>query len=159
MKAPPREIPPSRMQRALRKDSDLVLLPTVYETIWQHCSVIQQGKLQLVINALQEELAIASRNRQPVYCGMSGIILARLWDMGCNNAGWLVCGGLKWKARWEMFSAEMDKMSKGLVKWKRNSKLNSLHGGERTVGFMEHTGFVSGYQRALKKSWMVIRAV
>lgn len=61
--------PSQRMWLVMRKDGDLLLLPPVYETIWQHCTVIHQGKLQLVINALQKELAIAIHNHQPIYCG------------------------------------------------------------------------------------------
>ncbi len=57
------------MWLVMRKDGDLLLLPPVYETIWQHCTVIHQGKLQLAINALQKELAIAIHNHQPIYCG------------------------------------------------------------------------------------------
>ncbi len=53
----------------MRKDGDLLLLPPVYETIWQHCIVIHQGKLQLAINALQKDLAIVVHNHQPIYCG------------------------------------------------------------------------------------------
>lgn len=59
--------------------------------------MIHQGKLQLVINALQKELAIAIRNHQPIYCGKAALFWQdfEIWDV-------MDCGGLmKWNSQGE----------------------------------------------------------
>lgn len=77
--------------------------------------MIHQGKLQLVINALQKELAIAIRNHQPIYSGKAALFWqdSEIWDV-------MDCGGLmKWNSQGE------------------NTKESEEHAGNGNGGAME----------------------
>lgn len=77
--------------------------------------MIHQGKLQLVINALQKELAIAIHNHQPIYCGKAALFWQdfEIWDV-------MDCGGLmKWNSQGE------------------NTKESEEHAGNGDGGAME----------------------
>lgn len=86
--------------------------------------MIHQGKLQLVINALQKELAIAIRNHQPIYCGKAALFWQdyEIWDV--MDSGVL----MKWNSQGENTGGSEEQAMEMVDQWKRSRRLRRRHG-------------------------------
>lgn len=155
MQAPQREIPPSRMQRVLGKTVtyfSCLLFMRQYDNIVLWFSM---GNYSLLLMSCKKNWQLRAATANPYMAGWVEIFWQdyEIWAV-IMLADWTV---VVWSGKPDgrMFSTEMDKMSKGVVKWKRDSKLNSMEERELWVyGAHRVCEWISKSAEAKEREWL-----